>query len=622
MPENNEQMNPNVGPEQQFVVDLDIQPVPELLADDDFSDLLAEDASSDEGISAAVQNDVTEWQPSVPSAYAVSTTTSAHLAKAKKAVAKFSNYIPGEHEYPESKTPPPGNYPRQKLIDRCRKIAVPKNPAINSDSQCLSCGCKHRDHKRAGFVDNCGRCGNCTGGFIYQEQINRVVFTEFMRWVKRWVKADKKKRNMERFRDIFKRFRNTSNLFYCGGCDTPVFSNNLRGIAKRDEGLMCASCNQCSTCCSCVSCTGCRNRKPSNNICKSCKVCRKCCQCASCSVCGRESSHNYCGYAFTDAQKKNDRGCGRCYKCCDCGDYNKVPFAGFDKPQFHKPTLLQRTVNPTSRYIATEIECAGIKGRGMPIYEAVRKWGGATVGDGSLGIKGFEINSAPAGGDLYVQQVEDICAAIKKQHGFLDNKCGLHVHVDARDMNYYDIRRFVRVYAAVEDALFAMVSPQRIEGITDENGKLHQYCQPCGKRYVASIEEGRLPYDKIKSDVITSVYSAPSTQNLRYRKRGNGIPRYNALNLHSWFYRGTIEARMFDGCIDPEPITKWGIMWAMIADYVVKTTDDQVAKDMTGKPLACLKKIIGDNKNIIDFIKARVLSFGNDQMRREAKELF
>ena len=42
-------------------------------------------------------------------------------------------------------------------------------------------------------------------------------------------------------------------------------------------------------------------------------------------------------------------------------------------------------------------------------------------------------------------------------------------------MNYYDIRRLVRVYAAIEDGLFAMVSPSRVEGVTDNDGKLHQH---------------------------------------------------------------------------------------------------------------------------------------------------
>jgi hypothetical protein len=534
---------------------------------------------------------------------------------------KMGQYIP----MPNSKTPGPSQIQRELIFERAHKLPKPKHASVNSSTQCLHCGCQYNRHGSKEF-NNCKHCGNCPGGFLYQEQVNRVYFTEFLRWCKRWVKASKK-RDLKRLRQIWSRFRSTQRLHYCGTCDTPTIGNEMHGVVKRGEGLQCASCAQCSDCCKCVSCAQCTRRKHQKQLCKVCNVCNQCCQCRECPVCNRDCSYNYCGYALTDYNKKHNPGCGRCYKCCDCGDYRKVPFGSFAKPIFHKPTLMQHRVNPTSRYVAAEIEVATIYGSGKPIYNTVRKWGGATVGDGSLQPMGFEVNSAPAGGDLYAQQIEDVCAAIKLQKGVLDEKCGLHVHVDARDMNYYDIRRLVRVYAAIEDGLFAMVSPARIAGVTDDKGELHQYCQPCGKKYVAAIEEGRLPYDKIKADVITSVYSGPSTHvsgiNLRTRKRHNQyIPRYNALNLHSWFYRGTIESRMFDGCIDAEPIIKWGIMWTMIIDYVVKSTDDQVAKDMVGKPLACLKKIVGDNNNIIDFIKARVLLFGNSAMQRDAKEIF
>lgn len=293
-----------------------------------------------------------------------------------------------------------------------------------------------------------------------------------------------------------------------------------------------------------------------------------------------------------------------------------VPFASFSEPEFYKPTLKQHTINPTSRFIATEIEVAGIRGFGKPIYEIVRKWKGGTVGDGSLPECGFEINSAPAGGDLYVNQVNEICAEIKKQDGFIDKNCGLHIHIDARDMNYYEIRRLVRVYATIEDALFTMVPADRIDGVIAPDGKLHQYCRPCGKSYLASIEQGKLPYEKVKADVISSVYEGTSTKDYRHRKRHTS--RYNALNLHSWFYRGTIECRMFNGCIEPEPIISWGILWALIIDYAAKNSDEKIAEEMKGSSIECLLKLIGDNKRISDFIRSRV-AFYSAQKKIEVK---
>lgn len=519
---------------------------------------------------------------------------------------------------PVSKHRAPGNMSREVLHERARKMPKPKNvPNHNNDHGCQQCGCAYRQHSSS---TNCSRCDNCPGGYLYQEQVQRVYFHDFLKWARIWIKGSKK-RDVKKLRDIWGRIRQVGHLSYCGTCDAANFSNDMHGLVKRQDGLQCSSCRQCSSCCKCVSCETCKRRKRAGNICKTCNVCDSCCQCMECPVCSRDCSHNYCGYTFTMRQQKLTPGCKRCYGCCDCGDFQKVPFGAFSKPIFHKPGIKQRVENPTSRFLSAEIECAGIQGFGTPIYDVVRKWSGGTVGDGSLADKGFEVNTAPAGGDLYVKQIKDICEAIKLQKGYIDHRCGLHVHIDARDMNFYDIRRLVRAYASIEDALFAMVSPQRLEGVTDADGKLHQYCQPCGKKYVAAIEEGRLPYDKVKTDVITSIYSVPSTQNLRYKKRGAGIPRYNALNLHSWFYRGTIETRMFDGCIEPEPIINWGIMWALIIDYSVKCSDEQVGKDMTGRPLASLAKIVAGHKNILDFIKQRVLMFGNQQMQRDANEL-
>lgn len=531
----------------------------------------------------------------------------AALAKNKKPTAPF----------PQSKTRSPGSIPRNILSARAEKIAQDKNLFINlkeDNQQCHNCACRVSSHANGG---QCRRCNSCKS-FISKEQVNRVYFTEFLRWSRRWLKANKG-RDISRLRELWSRVRSIGYIHYCGTCDTPTFANGLHGIIKRKDGLQCASCNQCYKCCACISCTSCKHRKREIDLCKVCNICNKCCRCRECPVCERDCSFNYCGYAFTDYQKRYSPGCNRCYNCCHCTTFRKVPFGSFRTPIFHKPNLKQHKINPTSRFIAAEIECAGIKEFGNPIYDIVRHWGGGTVGDGSLNQCGFEINSSPAGGDLYARQIAEICAAIKLQKGFIDRRCGLHVHIDARDMNYYDIRRLVRVYASIEDALFQMVSPDRVEGVTIE-GKLHQYCQPCGKKYLSCIEDGRLPYDKIKTDVINSVYQSDTTQEVRHKKRHHS--RYNALNIHSWFYRGTIECRMFDGCIDPDPIINWGIMWAMIIDYVVKSTDEQVAKDIIGlSPLSNLIKIINSNKNIVDFIKTRVLRFGSNATRKELQLL-
>lgn len=473
---------------------------------------------------------------------------------------------------------------------------------IRNDTGCRRCGCYFESHG----CDLNGACTSCyeCHRFITREQAPYMVFFDFYRWAKKWIKLHPRN-TAEKLRQIKSALSAPGYYIYCGGCKNPTFLNaaNSRTIVKRQDGLSCSTCKKCPTCCQCVICNHCRKRVQPNSICPNCNMCggSNCCHCKTCLSCRSQCGDDNCNI------------CGYCNTCCRCSDECRVPFyTSYNrKPKFYKPSLKQRNLNRTSRYIAAEIEVAGIGGHGRPIYNAVKKWGGAVVYDGSLLAGGFEINTAPAGGDYFVQQVRDYCQEIVAQGGFVTNRCGLHIHVDARDLSYYDLRRLVRVYAAIEPALFAMVPPERSKS---------RYCRPCGQSYVSAIEEGRLPYEKVRSDVIVSVYNKESTQDLRTGKGYNVPSRYNALNLHSWFYRGTIECRMYDGSIDPDTISKWGIFWAMLMDYVVKNNDEEVARVMTKNNFANILKVVDGHQNMIDFLRARVIYFGNPVVVKQMQD--
>lgn len=458
-------------------------------------------------------------------------------------------------------------------------------PAIRPTDNCAYCGCRQGVHQDAGF-GRCSRC-NCVG-FKDTNETPTIRFFTVYRWAKKWMKVGGR-RNMDRLRVIWSFLGDTGYLTYCV-CGKSTISNNTtsRTLVKRHEDLACRYCRLCSTCCQCVACSSCDKYRPRNHYCQTCNKCSEyCCKCRSCELCGRQ-----CGGDWDDA-------CARCNTCCRCSDENRVPKYA-TPPVFHKATKKDAQLNKTSRFIAAEIEVAGIRGFGRSIYEVVKKWGGSIVHDGSLPRGGFEINTSPASGDLYIKQVNEITKSIEKQHGFIDNRCGLHIHIDARDLNYYDIRRLVRTYAVIEKVLFAMVP---------ENRATSRYCKPCGTRYSQLIEAGRLPYEKVKSDIITSVYNEPSTENRRKVKYEQA--RYNALNIHSWFYRGTIECRMFNGTINPDDIVNWGIMWATLVEYSMLNRDETVAQDMIGTPLACLNRAMKNNKKLLDFIGHRVREYSN-----------
>jgi hypothetical protein len=143
------------------------------------------------------------------------------------------------------------------------------------------------------------------------------------------------------------------------------------------------------------------------------------------------------------------------------------------------------------------------------------------------------------------------------------------VHVDARDFSYYDLRRLIFLYAKIESGLFAIVARSRQQS---------SYCTPCGARYADAIR-GTLNPSINKQKVFAGVYADNpgkffNKQSLAHDKYNSA--RYAALNLHSWFLRGTIECRMHHGTIRAGKIQNWGILWARILDYAFKAREKDI----------------------------------------------
>lgn len=237
-----------------------------------------------------------------------------------------------------------------------------------------------------------------------------------------------------------------------------------------------------------------------------------------------------------------------------------------------------------------EIEVAEVdpkKRFGRPIMalgETLRRWQCPVVQDTSLPPGGFEINAAPACGDALIAQLTDIAEALAAVGANVNARCGLHVHVDARDFMYHDIQRLAQLYAVCEWALFASTTDWRVD-------PTNHYCTPCGTTLLNFAKEKK----EAKAAIIHNIYGKPSTQPRDLRRvmhgkkafsppvleryatnrRGNigeNRNRYWALNLHSWFMRGTVECRLWHGTVEARDMIMWSRLWASLVDFAAATS--------------------------------------------------
>ena len=135
-----------------------------------------------------------------------------------------------------------------------------------------------------------------------------------------------------------------------------------------------------------------------------------------------------------------------------------------------------------------------------------------------------------------ITTVQECIRALRKAGAKVNQSCGLHIHVDAANHDAKSLKNLVFTMKAKQDLIFKAVKTQP--------SRLRKWCQPIDSKLVDNIKKIR----KIESDSIKSVwygtYSDYHDETAHYH-----ASRYHALNLHSVWYRGTVEFRLFEATL-------------------------------------------------------------------------
>ena len=117
-----------------------------------------------------------------------------------------------------------------------------------------------------------------------------------------------------------------------------------------------------------------------------------------------------------------------------------------------------------------------------------------------------------------------------------NHSCGIHVHVDAANHNRQSLKNLLSIMYSKEDILF--------KALQVNSSRVSQYCQKVREPMLK--EARKLSSDETKN--LTALESIWYEGNISDREHYNWT-RYYALNLHSVFYRGTVEWRCFNSTL-------------------------------------------------------------------------
>lgn len=364
-------------------------------------------------------------------------------------------------------------------------------------------------------------------------------------------------------------------------------------LTEVEESFSLHDCGLCLTCCSCSICSYCSNIYSTTELCQLCYSCKKCCSCPTCASCGR--AHDKTSMLCASCGAGKEITCG----CCQ---------GGKNIPRFKRPVDLERykpidismlKINPNPRLISVELEVAGTRCNNKPLIETLKKWNCSIVNDGSV-QDGFEINTHPAGGDYFINLVKSIGSAFVSSNANVDTRCGGHVHIDARDLDYAAMARVIRLFACVEIGLYNIIPYHR---------RTSNYCGISGRTYLNVIRNAELHMKesdnkrqvmlKYRNAILSNLYGYADKKSVKKshtHKGGTGhVSRYRGFNLHSWMFRGTIEFRMPPGSVITNNITNWGLLLAHLVSISEKSSMDYIRELVKEIEIVLLKPV--DPKN-------------------------
>lgn len=181
------------------------------------------------------------------------------------------------------------------------------------------------------------------------------------------------------------------------------------------------------------------------------------------------------------------------------------------------------------------------------------------VGDGSLSHDGAEFVSSVLENKKGFGIIEDF-GKFAKEHLEVNRSCGFHVHLFMHDklQTMENLQKIFKAYYNTQDFWFSMVSRSR---------RHNSYCQRLNKE----------DYDKIMSfrnldEFIKWFYHSREKVEIDYLMREKyHEKRYGWINLHSLFFRDTLEIRLHQGTVNPTKIINWINLHQIFLNHVLNS---------------------------------------------------
>jgi len=133
----------------------------------------------------------------------------------------------------------------------------------------------------------------------------------------------------------------------------------------------------------------------------------------------------------------------------------------------------------------------------------------------------------------HTQTLQEVVRAVRKSGATVDEKCGVHIHVDASAFDGKTRANLAKIVHKQE--------PLILTALGVEESRLNNYTKPVSTELIAKIERSR---PKTREQMNRIWYGYHNHHPQHYDQT-----RYHGVNLHNVWYRGTVEFRWFQATL-------------------------------------------------------------------------
>lgn len=156
-----------------------------------------------------------------------------------------------------------------------------------------------------------------------------------------------------------------------------------------------------------------------------------------------------------------------------------------------------------------------------------------------------------------IETIQEILRKLRKAGAVVNETCGIHIHIDGANHNAKSLKNVVNFMTSRQDLIYDALQVKNYRTT---------YCKKLRPQLLAEIKAKK---NLSRADMEAIWYGEDRSGRYEHYNQ----TRYQCLNLHSYFYRGTLEFRLFNSTTHAGELKAYIQFCLAVSAWAIQSTD-------------------------------------------------